>query len=210
MFRPERIPPAALAGIDAVTVGYLTEALASDELRPIDQWRFDRLMAAGPGVAAGAELAGLSVWRLLTLPVADRFYRPVPSPTVHLRVLHVHAGLDAKQLARQLDEFDVAFSREHEDRPAFEQLLLTCVAGGLLVVSEPLDPSTGLEPDIDFVSIDGGRADETLDALLIEPGAFQRHRIGGRMKAERWRASSSWSRLVLDLGRDLAAFGRRG
>ena len=207
-FRPELVAPVALAGIEAVTIGYLTEALPSEQPGCVDPWSFDRFIAASPDIAAGAELAGLPVWRLLSLPVADRFYRPAGPRGDPPRVLEIHTGLGTEQLAARLEGFDVAVNLEQDDLPSFEHLLLVCIAGGLLVLSAPLGSTAGLEPDIDYVVIEEDRADETLEALMREPNAFRRQWLGGRMKAERWRASSAWSRLVFDLGRDIAAFGR--
>jgi hypothetical protein len=76
------------------------------------------------------------------------------------------------------------------------------------VVSEVLNPRHGLEPGIDY--LETGSPDELLDLMLALhrwPGSYDRVRVRGRMKAEQYRASAVYPRLVADLFRDLASFG---
>ena len=80
-------------------------------------------------------------------------------------------------------------------------------------VSETLVPSRGLEPGIDYLEI--SEPLELLSALRTvtrHPDAYHRVRVRGRMKAEQYRASRVWPRLVADCFADLEAFGttRRG
>jgi hypothetical protein len=103
----------------------------------------------------------------------------------------------------------VAVSRTSAAVPDTDHGVLTCMAAGLLVVSAPLPSLPWLEPDIDFVEADGAeRVARALDTLREDPSAFHRQRLGGRLKAERMRASSVWARLVQDLRRDVSVFGR--
>jgi hypothetical protein len=166
---------------------------------------FDRVIAAGDALAADAERAGLEVWRVLPLPVADRFFRPARRPSRQPRVLEVDARLEPERL----DDGDVAVCRPGQAAPETDHAVLACMAAGLLLVSPPLLSLPWLEPDIDFVEAAGTeRVAEALEALREDPSAFHRQRLGGRLKAERMRASSVWARLVVDLRRDVSAFGR--
>jgi hypothetical protein len=91
-FRPEILPPGAMASVRAPVVGFLTEPLPRpgrdnhpnlgynlDELRKADRGNVDRVINFDPyGWDAAAEL--LPLWRSMPLPVDDRLYRtPRPS-----------------------------------------------------------------------------------------------------------------------------------
>jgi len=89
VFRPEIIPPGALHGLRAATLGFVTEPLKraggtehpdldwrESELALTDPANFDRIVAFDPHVAATADRHA-PVWRSLPLPVDDRIYRPV-------------------------------------------------------------------------------------------------------------------------------------
>jgi hypothetical protein len=76
------------------------------------------------------------------------------------------------------------------------------------VLSEPLSPSHGLEPAIDYLVVNGpGDIVAAIDAMRRFPGVYQRVRVRGRRKAEGFRASSVYPRLMRDLLADIAAFG---
>jgi hypothetical protein len=193
-------PTGALAaGLPALTFGFLAEPAEPG-------WeRFDRVIAANETLAADAERAGVEIWRVLPLPVADRFFRPALRPTGAARVLDVDAALEPQQLHKA----DVAVHRTSDTGPEMDHAVLGCMSAGLLVVSGPLPSLPWLEPDIDFVEAGSdARITHALGVLREDPAAFHRQRLGGRLKAERMRASSVWSRLVGDLGRDVGAFGR--
>ena len=78
---------------------------------------------------------------------------------------------------------------------------------------EPLSPTHGLEPGIDYLEF--AEPDELLCMLRTvsrHPEAYRRVRVRGRRKAEQYRASRVWPRLVEDAFADVEAFGtsRRG
>jgi hypothetical protein len=76
------------------------------------------------------------------------------------------------------------------------------------VLSEWLSPTHGLEAGLDFVEIRGpGSLLQAVQTLERFPGVWQRVRVRGRMKAEQFRASRVWPRLVHDALADVAAFG---
>jgi hypothetical protein len=81
-------------------------------------------------------------------------------------------------------------------------------AAGHRVISEPLDPTHGLEPSTDFLEI--RRPDELMTILYQltrRPDTFERVRLRGRHKADDYRASRIWPRVIADLLDDVRVFG---
>jgi hypothetical protein len=200
------------------------------ELRSVDGGNFDRIVSFDPLIAETAERV-LPVWRSLPLPVADRYYRDVQPitgtpgvvfigrSTEHREkmlteakhrydVLHLAFGVDADRLERTLDENVVGINLHNEPYPSFENRVCLHLAAGHLVLSEPLSPTHGLEPAIDYLVVNGPwDIVAAIDALRRFPGVYQRVRVRGRRKAEGFRASHVYPRLMRDLLADLAAFG---
>ncbi|HEX4719748.1 MAG TPA: hypothetical protein VH300_14570 [Thermoleophilaceae bacterium] len=200
------------------------------ELRAIDQSNFDRVVAFDPLFVETAEEI-MPVWRSLPLPVADRYYRDVRPITAaphicfvgrstqhrerfllpikhEFDILHLAFGVDADRLEAVLDEHDVTINLHNEPYESFENRVCIHLAAGHLVISERLNPRHGLEPGIDYIEI--GSPDELLDLILALhrwPGSYDRVRVRGRMKAEQYRASEVYPRLMNDLYLDLARFG---
>jgi hypothetical protein len=196
----------------------------------VDAGNFDRIVAFDPLIGETAERV-LPVWRSLPIPVADRYYRPVSDPdptspplfvgrsTKHREklltpskhnhdVLHLAFGVDAARLERFMDEHWVAINLHNEPYPSFENRVCLHLAAGHLVLSEPLSPTHGLEPDIDFLEFHGPHHLERLLATLRRDATVWRTvRVRGRRKAEQFRASRVYPRLVSDLLADLRAFG---
>ena len=243
VFRPEIIPPGALHGLRAATLGFVTEPLKraggtehpdldwrESELALTDPANFDRIVAFDPHVAATADRHA-PVWRSLPLPVDDRIYRPVapsaPVPrilfvgysTEHRErflinakhsydVLHYAHGLHGDELREVFARTDVALNLHGEPYPSFENRVLLHLAAGHLVISEPLDPTHGLEPGTDFLEI--RRPDELMTILYQltrRPDTFERVRHRGRHKADDYRASRIWPRVIWDLLEDVRVFG---
>ena len=208
-----------------------------EDLRKADAGAWDRTVAFDPMIVATAD-AILPVWRALPIPVADRFYasnrthpphrpprlafvgRSTPHreqflrhPKHELDILHVAFGLHGAELDELMRSVDVAINVHNEPYPSFENRVCLHLAAGHLVVSETLSPTHGLEPGIDYLEF--SEPDELLSMLRTAaryPGAYQRVRVRGRRKAEQYRASVVWPRLVADAFEDVAAFGtaRRG
>ncbi|MDO8184073.1 hypothetical protein Q5424_02745 [Conexibacter sp. JD483] len=243
VFRPEIVPAGAFAGLDAATLGFLTEPLprargsAHDDLeirlkalRKVDRSNFDRIVAFDPHIVAAASEV-LPVWRSLPLPVDDRFFADVEpirdrpkvmfvgrstghreqllTPSKHgFDVLHLAFGVDAERLDALMREHHVGINLHNEPYPSFENRVSLHLAAGHLVLSEPLDPLHGLEPGIDFVEVGtAGELHGRIELLQRSPDAYHRVRVRGRMKAEGFRASKVYPRLVHDLLLDLRAFG---
>ena len=196
------------------------------ELRKVDPGNFDRVISFDPLIAATAHEV-VPVWRSVPLPVADRYFRPVepmrPDPRMvfigrstphreavlqslkhHHDLLHLAHGVDGDELERVLGEFQVAVNLHNEPYPSFENRVCLHLAAGHLVLSESLSPAHGLEPGIDFLQY---MWEEVAYGLRQSPRTWDRVRIRGRRKAEQFRASRVWPRLVGDLQADVGAFG---
>jgi hypothetical protein len=200
------------------------------ELHALDRSNFDRVVAFDPLLLESSNDL-VRIWRSLPLPVADRYYGPVRPMTAaprlcfvgrstphreaylvevkhQLDILHLAFGVDADMLETVLDTHDVTVNLHNEDYESFENRVCIHMAAGHLVISEPLNPRHGLEPGIDYIEI---RTPEDLMEVLLPmqrwPGTHDRVRARGRMKAEQFRASAVYPRLVHDLLVDLGAFG---
>jgi hypothetical protein len=103
VFRPETLPPGALADIEAPVLGFLTEpvprtltgtphrdlAKRGRDLERLDTRNIDRLVSFDPLIAPVAERI-FPVWRSLPIPVADRlFMDPGPLRGPELRLVFV-------------------------------------------------------------------------------------------------------------------------
>jgi hypothetical protein len=200
------------------------------ELHGVDRSNFDRIVSFDPLIAETAERV-LPVWRSLPLPVADRYYRTVEpirgtprvvfigrstehrermlTPAKHrFDLLHLAFGVGADMLERSLAEHDVGINVHNEPYPSFENRVALHLAAGHLVLSEPLSPTHGLEPGIDYLVVNTPEdIVAAIEALRRYPGVYQRVRVRGRRKAEAFRASRVYPRLVRDLLADVATFG---
>ena len=199
-------------------------------LAAMDTANVDRLVAFDPLIVPTAD-AFMPVWRSLPLPVADRLYSPVrraagrPSilfvgrstehrerflarPKAELDLVHAAFGIGPDELAALLAEHDIGVNLHNEPYPSFENRVCLHLAAGQLVVSETLSPTHGLEPDVDYLEV--AEPDQLLAVLRAAvrfPPAYERVRIRGRRKAEAFRASHVYPRLVDDLLLDLRVFG---
>lgn len=200
------------------------------ELRETDVGNCDRFVSFDPRIA---DTAGeiLPIWRSLPLPVADRFFAAVTpmghppralfvgrstphrewllAPAKHEHdLLHVAFGVSGDELVELLHRHDIGINLHNENYPTFENRVSMHLAAGHLVLSEMLDPLHGLEPGIDFIQV-GGAAElrRALDVVARFPGVHHRVRVRGRFKAELFRASRVYPRLIVDLLADVDTFG---
>ena len=245
VFRPEMIPTGALHGLDALTLGFLTEPLPREaegaphedlerrlwELEHVDATNFDRIVAFDPFIAPAAS-GSLPVWRSIPLPVGDRYYRPVEplrgKPRLlfvgrstphrervlmdvkhHHDLLHLAFGVGANELEQALGEHDVGINVHNEPYPSFENRVCLHLAAGHLVLSESLSPSHGLEPGIDYIEFTGPRAARRTRprCSAASRGSGTACASAGALKAEQFRASRVWPRLLHDAIADVGAFG---
>jgi hypothetical protein len=126
----------------------------------------------------------------------------------HHDLLHLAFGVGAAQLEQALDEHDVGINVHNQDYPSFENRVCLHLAAGHLVLSEWLSPAHGLELGLDYIEITGpGSLYHAAEMLGRFPGLWHRVRIRGRLKAEQFRASRVWPRLLHDAIADVGAFG---
>jgi hypothetical protein len=229
--------PTAVVGVAAEPMPHAGElpheglAWNLGELAKADRGCFDRVLVCDP--AGFDTVAGLlPAWRAMPLPVDDRLFRAVRparrSPravfighsTMHVEqflvpvkhgfdVGHYASGLAGELLEEVLDGADIAINVHADPRVrVFEHRVLLHLAAGHLLLSESLEPTFGLEPDIDYLEIaTADQLDLRMHQLVQRPDSYERVRIRGRAKAEQFRASRVWRSLVDDLFDDLAAFG---
>jgi hypothetical protein len=200
------------------------------ELALVDRANFDRVVTFDPLSAAAAE-PHAPVWRSLPLPVDDVVYapaRPLAQPpkvvfvgysTAHRErwlvdakhrfdVVHAAHGVHGDRLLDLFARADVAINLHGEPYPTFENRVALHLAAGHLLLSEPLSPDHGLEPGIDYVEVRSPKQLEwTIAGLHSHPRALSPIQVRGRLKAEQFRASRVYARLVADLAADVAAFG---
>jgi hypothetical protein len=199
-------------------------------LEELDAANFDRIISFDPLIAETVDRFA-PVWRSFPLPVADSFYAPVRRSsgapralfvgrsTVHrdlfldpvkhkFDVIHLVHGISDERLIEFFGECEIAINLHNHAYPTFENRVSLSLAAGMLVMSEALSPTHGLEPGVDFLQV---WLPWELEALLFNathyPDLYRRVRIRGRHKAERFRASAVYPRLVMDLLLDFAAFG---
>jgi hypothetical protein len=199
-------------------------------LSRLDPANFDRLIAYTPGIVASLEEI-MTVWRCVPLPVGDRYYRTprriygrprvifIGRSTDHRESLlidakhrydltHIAHGVGPVELERIADSYHVGINLHNEAYPNFENRVTIHMAAGHLVLSEPLTPTMGLEPGIDFLQVQSSvEMMRRLAELMQSPDIYHRVRVRGREKAELFRASRVYPALVADLERDVAVFG---
>lgn len=202
------------------------------DLAKIDPSQFDRVVSFDPHIIETARRF-TPVWRACPLPVDDAVFgwsdmprRPRPvfigrstqhregflQPAKHLYDLyHVEHGLFGEELVDVLHQrCDIAVNLHNEPYPTFENRVAMHLAAGNLLVSEPLSPAHGLEPGIDFLEVTTpDDLNFVLGQIARQPEAFEVVRVRGRQKAEYFRASRVWARLIHDLLYDVDAFGGR-
>jgi len=167
-------------------------------------------------------VGGVKVWRAMSPPVSDSFFVPkVVAPrhpaavTVgrstpyreevlieakhHYDLLQIIEGVSAEELTTFFRDHPVAVyvPRYPGGGPAWQ--IAAHLAAGQLLLSERAPTMFGLEEDVDYVAVkDGNHIMRLLEALSRFPTMFTRVAIRGRQKAEWFRASRVWQRLIDD------------
>ncbi|MFN8050847.1 MAG: hypothetical protein U0Q22_05400 [Acidimicrobiales bacterium] len=203
------------------------------DLAAVHADEFDRIISFDPLMADTASRYA-PVWRSLPLPVSDEVFGWNPSmaspprmlfvgrttkhreeylaPLKHIHdLLHIEHGVFGDEFIRIAREScDIAINIHNEAYPSFENRVSLHLAAGHLVISEPLSPSHGLEPGIDFLEIrNPEELMDTVNRVLRHPAATDLTRWRGRLKAESFRASAVWARVLHDLLADVSVFGGR-
>jgi hypothetical protein len=201
-----------------------------EQTRAIDPLNFDRIVSFDP-LLVEAAASIVPIWRSVPLPVDDSQFAPVQPSAVPPRVLfvgrstehrewflvpvkhafdmlHIAHGTHGEDLRELLLKTDVGINLHNEPYASFENRVCLHLAAGNLVVSEPLSPTHGLEAGLDYLEV---REPKELLGVVQQvhhhPDLFRRVRIRGRRKAEDFRASRVYPRLLHDLFLDLRVFG---
>ncbi|HTU96594.1 MAG TPA: hypothetical protein VMF14_12190 [Solirubrobacteraceae bacterium] len=227
----------ALRRLPGITLGILVASSVHAERHPAPELG-DRLaaldrVASFRTALTGTEVAGRRIWRAIPPPIADMLYgevRPLHRrPSVmtigrstthrddlllpakhHHDLLEIIHGVAGEELAALLGEYDAGVYVPREPGAGFGAQVGVHLAAGQLLFANSLGPRHGLEPGLDYLSFDsGGELVYMLDRLARFPEMYQRIRLRGRMKAEHYRASRTFQRIVHDLRLDVAAFEER-
>ncbi len=229
---PAALPDGLLEELPGARLGVIL-ADASEEPEGWSATGLHRLASFRP-VLTGETAGGMRLWRAFPPPVADELFAPVralhhppramtigratrhreelltPAKHHHDLLQAVH-GLEGEELRALLGEHDVGVYVPPWPGPGFGQQAGVHLAAGQLLLSQPLSPLHGLERGIDYVQFHS--ADELvwiLDRIGRFPEMHQSVRVRGRMKAEWFRASRLFARILEDLLADIAAFGADG
>jgi hypothetical protein len=204
-----------------------------NDLAAVHADEFDRIISFDPIVAETASRYA-PIWRSLPLPVSDEVFgwsahmSPLPKllfigrttkhreeflgPLKHVHdLLHIEHGVFGDEFIRLAREScDIAINIHNEAYPSFENRVSMHMAAGHLVISEPLSPSHGLEPGIDFLEVrTPGELQDAVSRVRRQPESVDLTRWRGRQKAESFRASTVWARVLHDLLADVSVFGGR-
>jgi hypothetical protein len=229
VFDPAALEKSVLDALPGVTLGLLVggtpEESSGEALAGLD-----RLVTFRPAMT-GASLGPAEIWRAIPPPVADRMFaevRPLHGPpravsigrsTDHreamlmpakhqhdlLQVIH---GLSGAPLSEMLAGYDVGVYVPPESGAGFGLQVGLHLAAGQLLLTGTLDPGHGLEREIDYLQFDSPeQLVRVLDRMGRFPEMHRRVRLRGRMKAESFRASRLFARLLDDLLADVAVFG---
>jgi hypothetical protein len=231
VFDPQSVRIGGDLSLLGVTLGVLSpDAQASGDAGALSL--LDRLVTFDPALS-GERVGGVSVWRAIPPPVSDSLYadvRPLhAAPTAmavgestehreamlmpakhHYDVLQLIHGVSGPTLVELLSEYDLGVFIAREPGGGFGHEALIHLAAGQLLIADAGKPSYGLERNIDYLHVSS--PDELvwfLERLDRFPEMYQRIRIRGRLKAEQYRASRVFKRLIFDLLLDTRAFGTR-
>ncbi len=193
-----------------------------ESAKNVDPNNFDRLISYDPLIVPTLQ-SFVDIWRAQPLPLDDSFFQEVRTsqfpptiaffgrPTVHrdfmlgpslhsFDVRYIAHGIFGSDLRDMLFNTDIGINLHNERYPNFENRVAMHLAAGNLLISEPLSPTHGLEPGIDFLEIK--TPDElfaTLDEVRAFPDQSTLMRIRGRQKAEYFRASAVYTSVVREL-----------
>lgn len=229
IFDPHTALPAEARGeLPGVTLGVLVGDAPAGEGGLAAS--LDRLVSFRPSLT-GTRVGGRRIWRAVPPPVADALFGEVRSlhgrpraitlgrSTAHREAMlmpakHHHDvfqaihGVTGAALAQLLGEYDVGIYVGPEPGGGFGPQVALHLAAGHLLLCEHLAPAHGLERNIDYLQVDSPHALVwTLDRLSRFPEMHRRITVRGRLKAEQYRASRVFARLLHDLLADVRAFG---
>lgn len=232
VFDPLCLPTEALRILPGVTVGVITAKLDRGSRAMLSRAAsaLDRVVSFQP-VFSGTSLGTTEIWRAVPPPVNDAYFgevRPLHNrpramsvgrsteyrehilmPAKHhhdlLQVIH---GVGGETMIELLRDYDVGIYSPAESGGGFGPQVGIHLAAGQLLLAHRLRPAHGLEQGIDYLGFDSPQELVwILDRLSRFPEMYQRVRVRGRMKAERYRGTHLLARLAHDLLAHVAAFG---
>jgi hypothetical protein len=190
----------AVADLPAPAIVWLPDARTRP---PADLRPGDRVIAPAPGVAGA--------WRTMPLPVADELFASASERPGTGRALWLGPDCERRRSYLELFEHSVEFvdspasatvavNLHDGGEPAFEPRVARALAAGLALVSEPLEPSFGLEPGLDYIEArDMTDVFVAVENAATAPEAYATVARRGRWKAEWFRSSRVVERLMCDL-----------
>lgn len=229
VFDPTRVPAEVLRDLPGRTLGLHVGATASPELARV-AGSLDRVATFFPSLT-GERVGETTLWRAMPWPVSDYVFAEVRRPRTGMRamtighsteyrerlllaakhhhdLLQVVHGLSGTPLVELLREYDIGVYVAAEPGGGFGQQIGLHLAAGQLLLAEAPTPAHGLERNIDYLHF--GSPDGlvwVLERLQRFPEMHHRIRVRGRLKAEQYRASRLFARIVHDLIADVRAFG---
>jgi hypothetical protein len=231
VFDPVCLPAEGLHRLPGTTLGVLVGGADGTQLsRAVSA--LDRVLSFRPELT-GVQIGSGWLWRAIPPPVGDALFgdvRPLhrrPRTMVigrsteyrehmlmpakhHHDLLQVIHGVSGEALIELLRDYDVGVYVAPEHGGGFGVQVGMHLAAGQLLFAEGLDPAHGLERGIDYVHFNSPEELVwALERLARFPEMYQRLRVRGRMKAERYRASRLFHRIAHDLLADVAAFGSK-
>ncbi len=201
-------------------------------LNEVDPGNFDRIVSFDPLIAQTAG-AVLPVWRSLPLPVADSLFMDlrersdppallfVGRSTEHRErmleqvkrahsIAHIGHGLFGAPLRRLFAACDVQLNLHNNAYPTFENRVSIALAAGHLVISEPLSPSHGLRPGVDYLEVETPeQLLGVVDELARDRAAHASVQAEGRLRAEHFRASCVYPAMLREALEDVRVSGGR-
>lgn len=229
VFDPPSLPAEVLDALVGLRLGVLVGGAPPSEAAPVMR-ALDRIVSFRPTLS-GVEIPGGRIWRAIPPPVNDAFFgdvRPLHGrPRVmtigrstehrewamlpakhHHDLLQVINGVHGPALVDLLHDYDIGVYVSPESGGGFGAQVGIHLAAGHLLLGGPLVPLHGLERNLDYLQFDSPQELVwVLDRLGRFPEMHQRIRVRGRFKAEQYRASRLFSRIMFDFLADVRAFG---
>jgi hypothetical protein len=229
IFDPVSIPLPRKLSATGATLGLLVDGVGEGGgMERLDG--LDRLATFTPSLTR-IRVGRHEVWRAIPWPVSDALFRaprtrqrPPRAMSIgrstafresmlmpakhHHDLLQVIHGLVGEALRDVLDEHDVGVYVAPETGAGFGLQVGMHLAAGHLLLAADLSPAHGLERNIDYLHVDSPDGLVwVLDRMTRFPDMYTSVRVRGHIKAEQYRASRLFGRLVHDLLADVATFG---
>lgn len=196
-----------------------------EQTKELDSSQFDLYISYDPYVAESINSQIVPIWKSLPLPVDDLYFSDpknsqVPPrigffgrPTEHrdqylnkflheFDIRYFAHGVFGNDMKMAFENLEVGINIHNERYLNYENRVSLHLAASHLVISEPLSPTHGLEAGSDFIEFQNPTDFEIiLREIWQYPDAFMQTRLNGRRKAEYFRASAVYDKLINELVR---------